>query len=202
MKRLREDLSCQHIGAERLHKRHICTNGCSGRGKACIVVHLHDAAAEFLADVNNAAGTGIKLFGTGYCVHFSSLAAFAMGEDNTVFKNFHRNFHGFKMNAFRFCTAGLILAGGELVAPVKDSDRPGSQADGGSGAVHRRVTETDDDDPVAQMEGFRGSEVVASNSYLFPEELVKCFVQRFTDGNTQVDGGVIIPLFNGVDGLS
>ena len=38
--------------------------------------------------------------------------------------------------------------------------------------------------------------------FLLPEQLVQGFVQSFADGDTQLDGGVVVALFNGVDGLA
>ena len=34
-----------------------------------------------------------------------------------------------------------------------------------------------------------------------PEQLVQRLVQQLADGDAQPDGGVVVPLFNGVDGL-
>ena len=35
-----------------------------------------------------------------------------------------------------------------------------------------------------------------------PEQLIQCFPQYMTNGKAEADGGVVVPFFYGIDGLS
>ena len=41
-----------------------------------------------------------------------------------------------------------------------------------------------------------------ATSRCVPEKVVQCFAERLADGNAQLDGGIVVALFNGVNGLA
>ena len=47
----------------------------------------------------------------------------------------------------------------------------------------------------------QGNETLARCVLFLPKELIQGLVQHMADGKAELDGGIVVALFNGVDGL-
>ena len=100
---------------------------------------VDDAAAELLADRDDDARAGIELLAAGDGVQLPVLVIFVVGEDHAVVHDLQRGLHQREFHALKLRVAGLILAGGKLVAAVEDRHILGAVSDSRPGAVHGGV---------------------------------------------------------------